>query len=98
MRVRLIGLVMMSVLMSVLAGCVAAPPGPPPPEQAADPASSPPAPPATKQVWVKAGWHRNGDDYVWVKAHYVTVRVRHRHWVHEHRTPNGTLIPAHWET
>ena len=93
MRMRLIGY----VGLSALTGCVAAPPGPPP-EKVAQPAPNIPLPPATKQVWVQAGWHRNGDDYVWTKAHYVTVRVKHHHWVHEHRNSSGVLVPAHWET
>ena len=93
MRVRMIG----CVVVLGLAGCVAAPP-PPPPEAVAEPAPRVVAPPVTRQVWVKAGWQRNGDDYVWVKAHYVTVRTKHRHWVPEHWTPGGTLVPAHWET
>ena len=94
MRVRLVGCIM----VLCLTGCVSAPSDQPPPEQAYYPGQRIPPPPSTKQVWVKDGWQRNGDDFVWVKAHYVTVKVRHHRWVREHLAPDGRVVPAHWET
>ncbi len=95
MRKNIIAVIILIVMFSVIAGCVAEIRTPPPPARV----EVAPAPPYPNAIWIEGYWQHRYGNWVWVSGYWARRPWPGAVWIpgHWRETPRGwRWVPGHW--
>ena len=95
-KIFLLGIALIIITISTLAGCATVVRMPPPPPARVE---IRPAPPTYRAVWINGHWKYKRNHWVWVSGHWIKRPGPKAIWVpgHWRETPRGwKRVPGRW--